>query len=139
MEFSTQDWLDKAESTFAAAHQYLELPGEPYYDGICLFSLWCAEQYLKARLQKAEIPFSDCQSLTSLLDAVLLVEPNWASMRQTAESLLPKGSEFGYPGSIVSKEIAEQSLQSCSQIRAVVRESLATADTGVLIQNDKSI
>jgi len=124
-KFSTQAWLDKADSTFATAHYYLELEGEPNYDAICLFSQWCAEQYLKARLQKAEIPFGDCQPLPSLLDSVLTVEPDWASMRQVTESLMPKGSEFRYPGSIVSKEIAENALESCSQVRETVRESLS--------------
>lgn len=124
MKFSTQAWLDKANSTFATAHHYLELQGEPNYDAICLFSQWYAEQYLKARLQKAEISFGDCQTLPSLLDAVLSVEPDWASMRQMIEFLLPKGSEFGYPGSIVSKEIATQALQSCGQVRDAVRANI---------------
>ncbi|MGB3296765.1 MAG: HEPN domain-containing protein [Phormidesmis sp.] len=124
MKFNAQAWLDKANSTFETAHNYLELEGEPNYNAICLFNQWCAEQYLKARLQKAEIPFGDCQPLPSLLDAVLPIEPTRASMQQVTKFLLTKGSEFGYPGSIVSQEIAENALESCSQIREVVRASL---------------
>jgi HEPN domain-containing protein len=76
MQPITIEWVYKAEGDFATAEREFQVKDTPNYDGICFHCQQCAEKYLKARLQEANIPFSKIHDLSALLDLTLAVEPN---------------------------------------------------------------
>lgn len=51
----TREWVDKAEGDFATAERELQIKNNPNYDAVCFHAQQCAEKYLKARLQEANI------------------------------------------------------------------------------------
>ncbi len=53
----TLEWVEKAEGDYASAHRELRARKNPNYNAACFHEQQCAEKYLKARLQEAEIPF----------------------------------------------------------------------------------
>ena len=71
----THEWIEKAEADFATAERELRARKKPNYDAVCFHSQQCAEKYLKARLQEAEVVFGRTHDLLALLDLTLRVEP----------------------------------------------------------------
>jgi HEPN domain-containing protein len=57
MKKITREWVDKAEGDFATAQRELIVQRDPNYDAVCFHSQQCAEKFLKARLQEADIAF----------------------------------------------------------------------------------
>ena len=85
MKQITQEWIDKAEGDFATAQRELQVQQMPNYDAVCFHSQQCAEKYLKACLQEANIAFNRIHDLSRLLDLLLPVEPDWEALRPTLE------------------------------------------------------
>lgn len=52
----TLEWIDKAEGDFATAGREIRVRKLPNYDAVCYHAQQCAEKYLKALLQEANIP-----------------------------------------------------------------------------------
>jgi HEPN domain-containing protein len=53
----TGEWITKAEGDFATAQRELKAIDHPNYDAVCFHAQQCAEKYLKAFLQEANIAF----------------------------------------------------------------------------------
>ena len=77
----TLEWVEKAEGDYASAQRELRARKSPNYDSACFHAQQCAEKYLKARLQEAEISFPKTHDLTKLLDLLLPVEPCFENLR----------------------------------------------------------
>lgn len=122
MKLITQEWVDKAEGDFATAQRELQVQQMPNYDAVCFHSQQCAEKYLKACLQEENIAFGRTHDLTTLLDLLLVIEPSWASLRDTLDALTVYAVEFRYPGASANQTIATQAFQDCVQIRQVIRK-----------------
>lgn len=67
----TKEWVDKAEGDWATALREIRARKNPGYDSACLHAQQCAEKYLKARLQEANIAFTKTHDLVKLLNMVL--------------------------------------------------------------------
>ena len=63
----TSEWVEKAEGDFATASREIRVRKSPNYDAVCFHTQQCAEKYLKAFLQEAEIPFGKTHHLIALL------------------------------------------------------------------------
>lgn len=120
----TREWAAKAEADFISAGREYRARKSPNYNDACFHAQQCAEKYLKARLQEAELSFGKTHNLMALLDMLLPVEPKWEELRPILRALNVFAVDFRYPGEDADKEMAKQSLEFCRIIRTKARRSL---------------
>src|SRR3989442_6987946 len=102
----TSEWIDKAEGDFATAQRELDAIDHPNYDAVCFHTQQCAEKYLKAYLQEAEIPFRKTHDLAELLDSAVATAPEWEKLRQGLNALSSFAVEYRYPGATANMDEA---------------------------------
>jgi HEPN domain-containing protein len=124
----TGEWIEKAEEDFLTATRAYRARKFPAYNAACFHAQQCAEKYIKARLQEADIPFRKTHDLGVLLDAVVAVEPMWETMRDSLEVLNANAVDVRYPGLTADKEMASTAVRCCSEIRRLTRASLGLKD-----------
>jgi HEPN domain-containing protein len=90
----TKEWVAKAEADYESALMLYRKRKSPNYDGACFHAQQCAEKYLKARLQEAQIRFSKTHHLSDLLSQVLPVEPLWSGMAAALDPLTDAASSI---------------------------------------------
>ena len=120
----TDEWIEKAEGDYASAQRELRARKDPNYDSACFHAQQCAEKYLKAGLQEAEIPFPKTHDLVLLLDLILPVEPLLKDLRVLLAPLSSQAIMFRYPGESSTREIAKISVRNCTSTRQRLRQSL---------------
>ncbi len=120
----TLEWVQKAEGDFATVQRELRARRAPNYDAACFHAQQCAEKYLKARLQEAEIAFGRTHNLSLLLDLLLPIEPSWETLRPHLRTLTTFAVEFRYPGESADKATAREAWELCREVRRRVRLSL---------------
>ena len=130
MKQITQEWIDKGEGDFATAQRELQVQQKPNYDAVCFHSQQCAEKYLKAYLQEANITFNRIHDLSRLLDLILPVEPDWEALRPKLEALTAYAVEFRYPGISANKDLATQSFEDCVKIRNTILQNFSDSSVG---------
>ena len=96
----------------------------PNYDAVCFHAQQCAEKYIKALLQEAEIPFGKTHHLIALLELALSVEQSWELLRPQLQSLNAYSVSVRYPGEITDKATAREALRLANTIRAEARQRL---------------
>jgi HEPN domain-containing protein len=124
MKTLTREWVDKAEADFATAQRELIVPSNANYDAVCFHSQQCAEKFLKARLQEADIVFRKTHDLSVLLDLVVSVEPSWENLRSELDPLTAYAVDYRYPGQSSEQFEASVALEACQTVRSVVRAAL---------------
>lgn len=117
----TREWIDKAEGDWATTRREMRVRKEPNYDAVCFHAQQCAEKYLKARLQEANIPFSKTHDLVKLLKTVLAVEPSWNVLETALIPLADFAVEYRYPGISATRAEAKIAVAHCGTVRRVVR------------------
>ncbi|MFZ4695832.1 MAG: HEPN domain-containing protein [Verrucomicrobiia bacterium] len=120
----TREWVEKAEGDFTTAVREMRARSRPNYDASCFHSQQCAEKYMKARLQEANLAFGKTHNLTALLDLALPVEPLWEALRASLQTLNAYAVEVRYPGESADRQMARKALALCTGVRNQVRESL---------------
>lgn len=120
----TQEWVDKAEGDFATAQRETRARKQPNHDAACFHCQQCAEKYLKARLQEANVRFPLNHNLTGLLDLLLPVEPAFSTLRPALQALALYAVQYRYPGTQADRAEARAALAFCRSVRHVVRDSL---------------
>jgi HEPN domain-containing protein len=120
----TQEWVAKAENDFATALRELRVRKSPNYDAVCFHAQQCAEKYLKARLQEADIAFGKTHDLVVLLDLLAPIEPSWSEMRSDLVALSAFAVAIRYPGASADKETAREAIDICRRVRRLARTSL---------------
>ncbi|MBS1812610.1 MAG: HEPN domain-containing protein [Acidobacteria bacterium] len=123
MKLLTIEWIEKAEGDWIVAQQCYRARKFPNYDAACFHSQQCAEKLLKARLVEAGINFPRTHDLVTLLQLVLPIEPNWASLQIGLIGLNGYSVAFRYPGSSATKPSAKAAIKECKEIRRVIRLS----------------
>lgn len=121
----TQEWVNKAEGDFATAERELCAADNPNYDAVCFHAQQCAEKYLKARLQEADVAFGKTHDLIALLDLALKIESIWEILRADLQSLTLFAVAYRYPGDSADEDDARESVTRCRNIRRVVRQALS--------------
>lgn len=96
----------------------------PNYDAVCFHAQQCAEKYIKALLQEAEIPFGKTHHLIALLELVLGVEQSWELLRPQLQSLNAYSVSVRYPGEVADEATAREALRLAKRIRAEARQRL---------------
>ena len=120
----TAEWIAKAEGDYHSARRELRARTHPNYDATCFHAQQCAEKYLKARLQEANVPFSKTHDLTTLLDQLAAVEPTLEAFRAHLAALNACAVEGRYPGTCATKARAQEMFRLCSDVRDCLRENL---------------
>jgi HEPN domain-containing protein len=117
----TGEWIAKAEGDFATAQRELKATDHPNYDAVCFHAQQCAEKYLKAFLQDANIAFPKIHDLADLLASAILLEPTWVSMTAELNALTAFAVEYRYPGDSADLAEATEAFQICKNVRQVIR------------------
>ena len=120
----TAEWVEKAEGDIATAQRELRARKNPNYDAACFHAQQCAEKYLKAALQEAEIPFPRTHDLILLIDLLLPVEPRLRDLRELLALLSSQATAFRYPGDSSTRELAKASVRDCTIVRERLRHHL---------------
>jgi HEPN domain-containing protein len=96
----------------------------PNYDAVCFHAQQCAEKFIKALLQEAEVPFGKTHHLVALLELVLTVEQSWELLRPQLQSLNAYSVSVRYPGEAADRTMAREALHIAKSIRSEVRRKL---------------
>ncbi len=124
----TSEWVDKAEADLATARREIEALDKPNYDAVCFHTQQCAEKYLKACLQEADISFRKTHDLSELRDSTLSIVPTLESLRQDLNSLSAFAVEYRYPGESADLDEAQEAYQKCKNVREIIRRALHLED-----------
>ena len=120
----TREWVHKAEGDFATAERELQIKNNPNYDAVCFHAQQCAEKYLKARLQEANIFFGKTHDLSMLLDMLLPVEATYNALRSDLQALTVFAVAYRYPGDSADEMDAREAVTKCRNVRLIMRQSL---------------
>lgn len=119
----TREWIDKAEGDFATTGREIRVRKLPNYDAVCYHAQQCAEKYLKALLQEANVPLGKTHNLIVLLEKLLPADPSWEVWRPQLERL-SGFTALRYPGESADKATAREALLLCHTVRAHARSRL---------------
>ena len=123
MQPLTTEWVQKAEGDLTTAQRELRARLNPNYDAACFHAQQCAEKYLKALLQEAQIPFGKTHNLSLLLDLLPERHSGMELLRPTLAILNAYAVEYRYPGESAEKEVARQAVMLAKEVKeAVLRE-----------------
>jgi len=124
----TSEWIDKAEADLATARREIDALDKPNYDAVCFHTQQCAEKYLKACLQEADISFRKTHDLSELPDSALSIDPTLESLRPDLNSLSAFAVEYRYPGESADLDEAQEAYQKCKNVREIIRRALQLED-----------
>ena len=96
----------------------------PTNNAACFHAQQCAEKYLKARLQEANVAFQKTHNLLELLTPALLAEPGWNVLQSDLSVLNKYSIEYRYPGKSATKADAKAAVAYCRAVRKAARLSL---------------
>ena len=119
----TAEWVQKAEGDYTVAQQVLQ-GQHPVNDAICLQAQQCVEKYLKAWLQKANIPFPRTHDLKELLSLIIPVLPAWDAWREDFSKLSEHAVDPRYLGKFATADEAAHAMRICDEVRRAIREQL---------------
>ncbi len=119
----TLEWIEIAEGDYDAAMQIQQGPN-PIYRIICFHAQQCAEKYLKAWLQEANIPAPRTHNLVELLSLILPSQPSWNSWQADLAELSKHAVDTRYLGQLPTAADAEKAIQICEMVRQAVRAQL---------------
>lgn len=124
MQAITQQWVNKAEGDWVSMNREGQAQNEPNHNLVCYLAEQCAEKYLKAQIQEANVAFPKTHNLAALLALVLPAHPTWSTVRVALTRLDDYGVEFRYPGKDATKADAEEAQRLCRMVREVARRGL---------------
>ena len=123
MKTETDEWIVKAEGDWAVMNREHKVTDNPNYDAVCFHAQQCAEKYLKGRLFEADVSFKKTHDLLNLLDDISKIEKSWTGLEEILSELTSFAVAYRYPGFAATKEQSNKSVEYCSLIRKLVRES----------------
>ena len=118
------EWIEKAEADFATAGREIRARKSLNYDAVCFHAQQCAEKYLKALLQQANISFPKTHNLLEILDLILTIDPTWELFRPNLALLTSFAVNLRYPGESADKATAQNALALCRAVRSKARLTL---------------
>jgi len=121
MQPVTREWVEKADGDFRTALREFRARKQPNFDAACFHAQQCAEKYMKAFLQEKGISVDKTHDLIRLLSLMPMAIGLQAMQTQLA-LLSAAAVEFRYPGEQASREIAKESIQTCTSVRTEIRE-----------------
>ncbi len=117
-------WVSKAEKDWSIIQQCLLGDLDELADGICFHGQQCAEKYLKAGLAHMGLSVPKIHYLPALLERLVAIDPNLASLRMACDILDPYAVGFRYPGDDSLADDAKEAVAETSQLRDTMRRYL---------------
>lgn len=124
MKTMTKAWAVKAEADLATAEREVNVADDPNFDGVCYHAKECVLNYLKARLEEAEIPFPVTSHLVVLLELCLELEPGWEPFREHLRFLTTAANQSLEPDSGTNRKTAVQAVEMARNFRDTARNGL---------------
>ena len=121
MKRATRDWLKKAEADYLAAVDLARRRKIPLPDQVCFHCQQCAEKYVKARLEEANVRIPKTHDLGELLKLALPFAPLWSALQPALRSLSQYAVAFRYPGDEATDAEVKSAMTNCKAIRKEVR------------------
>ena len=118
------EWVQKAEGDFTTALREWRARRDRNYDAVCFHAQQCIEKYLKACLQKHQIPFAKTHDLVILVKACLPKQPLWEPWLEEMNVLTRYAVLFRYPGESATREDGQRAVRIMRKHRKEIRESL---------------
>lgn len=118
------EWIVKAEGDYATAVRESRARRAPNYDAACFHAQQCVEKYLKAFLQKHQVPFAKTHDLIVLLDSCLEHAPLLQGWREQFEMLSQYAVLFRYPGESAERGDAGAAVSAMKSFRREIRSVL---------------
>ena len=128
MNVLVNEWVAKAEGDCTTALREYRARKSPNYDAACFHAQQCVEKYLKAVLQKHEIPFRKIHDLEILLQSCLELFPLWQTMQDDMELLTQYAIHFRYPGESADKAEAKQAIDTMKRCRGEIQLALGNTE-----------
>jgi len=119
-----REWVAKAEGDFATARRELRARKLPNFDAACFHAQQCAEKYLKALLQEANLRIPRTHDLDATARPLLDPHPELSSLRTAFRALSAYAVETRYPGRDSTRALARDAVLLATRIRSVVRSCL---------------
>jgi len=104
------EWINKGDGDRFTAKRESEVIDAPNWDAVCFHAQQAVEKYLKALMQKEEIPISRTHDLAQLLKSLLPSYSDLEVLIADLEWLTAFSVEIRYPGESAMKEDAEQAI-----------------------------
>jgi HEPN domain-containing protein len=123
----TLEWIEKAEGDFETMELAARSRRARTRDGLCFHAQQCAEKYLKACLQEADVVFSKTHNLIDLSKSLLTGEPLPAALRPSLRLLNRYSVALRYPGEFATAREAREARDACRAIRLALRAQLGLA------------
>jgi HEPN domain-containing protein len=124
MNPTTRAWATKAEADLATAERELQVQENPNFDAVCYHAKECALNYLKARLEAAEVAFPITSHLVVLLELCLELEPGWESFREHLRFLTTSANQSLEADSQTDLGVATQAVEMTKAFREEVKRGL---------------
>lgn len=118
-------WVARAEAELATAVREAAVTEAPNYDAACLHAKTCALDYLRARLEEADVPFPMTSHLVVLLELCLELEPGWEGFRQHLRHLTTAAEQGLDPEFNTTQGTAIEALEQVRIFRAMVLQGAA--------------
>lgn len=129
MKRSTAEWIEKAEADFDVVLILRRSRKARRYDPICYHCQQCAEKYLKARLNEAQLPFPRTHDLGLLLKRCAAIEPLWTGMDRQLKILTDFAAATRYPGEWADRAAATEAYYTCVEFRRLARAAFGLPRT----------
>jgi HEPN domain-containing protein len=120
----TMAWAMKAEADLSTAGRELQVRDDPNFDAVCYHAKECALNYLRARLQEAEIEFPSTAHLVVLLELCLDLEPSWDVLRDNLRILTYASNQILDPENRANRKNASEAYDMAKGFRDEVRSRL---------------
>jgi HEPN domain-containing protein len=98
-----RQWLFKARHDLRSARRLFS-DEPPILDTAAYHCQQAAEKALKAFLVLHEVQFSKIHLLLPLVEQCIDIDPDFAQLREAAETLTPFATVFRYPGDVLEPE-----------------------------------
>jgi len=115
--------LRKPQGDFVTAQMSSRARRQPNYDAACFHAQQCAEKYLTARLEEANLTIPKTHNLYALLTLVLPLEPAWQMLAADLNVLNAFAVAYRYPGISATKTDAQDAVIRCRVVRRLIRQS----------------
>jgi HEPN domain-containing protein len=120
----TLAWAMKAEADLSTAGRELQVRDDPNFDAVCYHAKECALNYLRARLQEADIEFPSTAHLVILLELCLDLEPAWDGLRDNLRVLTYASNQILDPENRANRRAAGEAYDMAKGFREEVRRCL---------------
>ena len=125
-----REWVAKAEGDCATALREHRARTKPNHDAVCFHAQQCIEKYLKAELQRNNVPSPKIHDLAQLVNLSLPIHPLWESMRPELTALTRYAVLSRYPGESATRTEAKKAVAVMKSVRTEIRQALGLGIRG---------